>query len=458
MPRRRRDSAFGLLESELLIGSVLIAVTLIGVILSYNASRGLPFVRTYEIQADVPDAAELIEGGSEVRVRGTRVGLVQRIEAREAAGGRGTFARLTLTLDPGLANLPVDSRVEIKPRSLLGAKYLDLVPGRSRRELAPGGRLPIQRALPIVELDEAFNVFDRQTGRGLQNTITAAGDSLAGRGTAINEAILSTQRLLAPLQRVMVVLAAERTDLEGFIRGAAAASRALAPVAGTLGSLLENAAVTFAAFDAARRPLAQAIDELPGTESQVTVSLRRINPVLDDAAFIARAIRPGSALLGSSSRDLADAVEAGTPILRRAPTLADDLESTLEALDELASEHPTADTVRALLVTVGLLQPTLEYANPAQLQCNVLGLWLRNLYGTAVEGDAAGTWLTSMFVFNPPQQLQSAEPAPDLHVNFYPHLNERECEAGNEPFEPGQLIGNPPGRQPNHTADTQAPR
>lgn len=453
--RSRRSTA--LLESPTLVGSVILALMLMGVVLSYNASRGLPFVPTYEIRADVPDAAELIEGGSEVRIRGARVGLVQEVRPEEGRDGRRAFARLRLSLDPGLAELPVDSQVEVRPRSLLGAKYLDLIPGRARERLPAGGVLPIIQARPIVEIDEAFNVFDRETTQQLRSTITSAGDSLAGRGAAINDAIVATDRLIAPLQRVLANLASERTDLAGFIRGAAGAMRVLAPLSGTLGSLVERATVTVVALDRVREPLGDAIELLPETETVATRTLRRINPVLDDAAYIARAIRPGSRLLAPSSRQLADAVQAGVPVLRRTPPLAEDLEDALNEVDELVELQSTSNAVRGLLVALPPLRSILDVGVPAQLECNALGLWLRNLGGTASEGDEAGSWLTSSLLFNFGQQLQQAEPAPDLHLNFYPRTGADECEAGNEPFDDGQRIGNPSGRQSRSTEETRRP-
>ncbi len=60
-------------------------------------------------------------------------------------------------------------------------------------------------------------------------------------------------------------------------------------------------------------------------------------------------------------------------------------------------------------------------------------------------------------ILNSGQMLHQATPSSDLHVNFYPHENSQECEAGNEPYGPGQQIGNPPGLQPRAVELTSAP-
>ena len=55
-------------------------VTIVAVFLSYNANHGLPFVPTYKLDAELPDAPGLI-AGNEVRMGGARVGVVSDIDA-----------------------------------------------------------------------------------------------------------------------------------------------------------------------------------------------------------------------------------------------------------------------------------------------------------------------------------------------------------------------------------------
>jgi hypothetical protein len=100
-----------------------------------------------------------------------------------------------------------------------------------------------------------------------------------------------------------------------------------------------------------------------------------------------------------------------------------------------------------------------------QAHCNYLGLWLRNAGSTVSEGDIGGTWVRTLVLVQQDEMLQSAAPAPNLHHNAYPNAGGPgtggECEAGNEPvqpgdvpLQPGQRIGNPPGVQATRTEDT----
>lgn len=454
---RRGRQPSDLFSNPILVGSMILAIGLIGIVLSYRANRGLPFVPSYEIRVQVPDAAELIEGGSEVRVGGARVGLVTKVQAEPGRRGKPAYAELTLSLEKSQEPIAVDSHVKVRPRSILGAKYLDLQPGRSATGLPAGGTLPLRQARPIVELDEAFNVFDDATTRGLRATITNLGDAFAGRGGSMNDGIAATHRLLPPLQRTLADLTAPDTRLARFVRGTAAFGQALAPVAPQLVQLFDNGARTLRALDAAGPALGDGIDELPRTEAAGSRSLRRIRPVLADLASITRAIRPGTVLLPQATTGLRDALKAGTPILRRTPSLADRLGTALGTLGAVARDPDAARSLRKLTTTVKVLKPTLDTLVPAQVTCNLLPVAFRNAASTIGTGDNHGTWFNFIALLGSSQDSGAREPAANLHDTPTPNANDQECETGNETYTPGIHIGNPAGLQRAATDDTSAP-
>jgi virulence factor Mce-like protein len=456
MKRRGRQPS-DLFSNPILVGSMILAIGLIGIVLSYRANRGLPFVPSYEIKVQVPDAAELIEGGSEVRVGGARVGLVTKVQAEPGRGGKPAYAELTLALEKDQEPIAMDSHVKVRPRSILGAKYLDLEPGRSAKGLPAGGTLPLSQGRPVVELDEAFNVFDDATTRGLQATITNLGDAFAGRGQSMNDGIAATRRLLPPLQRVLTNLIAPDTQLARFVRGTAAFGEALAPVAPELLDLFDNGAATLRALEATGPALGDAIEELPKTEAAGSRSLRLIRPVLADLASITRSIRPGTVLLPPATLGLRDALRAGTPILKRTPALADRLGTSLAALGALSRDPNAARAVRKLTTTVQVLKPTLDTLLPAQVTCNLLPVAFRNAASTIGTGDSSGSWFNFTPILNSTQDSGAREPAANLHNTPTPNANADECEAGNEPYTPGIHIGNPAGLQRAATDTTSAP-
>ena len=126
-----------------MVGAVTTLILIVAVFLAYNANNGLPFVPVYSVSVDVPNAARLGEN-NEVRIGGTRVGVVESIEpidlnesdttasteGDESAGDVPELgARLNLKLDKAAEPLPVDSVFRVRYRSTFGLKYLEIVRG-----------------------------------------------------------------------------------------------------------------------------------------------------------------------------------------------------------------------------------------------------------------------------------------------------------------------------------------
>jgi virulence factor Mce-like protein len=251
------------MANPVLVGAVTLLVVLVAVFLSYNANSGLPFVPTYELRANLPNAANLVKG-NEVRVSGARVGVVSEVAAVRDREGRPN-ARIAMKLDQDLDPLPKDSTFVVRPVSALGLKYVELTPGSSRAGFEEGATVPIAQAQPEpVEIDEVFNLFDDKTRRGAQLSLQGFGTALAGRGLGLNEAIAALRPLVTDLQPVMASLAAPSTRLDRLFTALGATAAEVAPVAETQAELFANLDVTFAALrDVARPYIQETISESP---------------------------------------------------------------------------------------------------------------------------------------------------------------------------------------------------
>lgn len=438
----RRPST-SVVANPALVGAAALLVTLVAVFLAYNANTGLPFVPTYDVTALVRDSDQLTRN-ADVRIGGKRVGLVSRIEAVPTRDGR-PLARLELKLDKTAGPLPADTRVQVRPRSIIGLKYLQLTPGAARRTIPSGGTIPVAQNDPNVDLQDALNAFDAGTRRSIQRVTREVGDGLAGRGGDLNRAIAAFGPLVRHLRPVMDNLADPRTNLRGLLRGLDAASAAAAPVAGRLAALFDHAAATLDAVARVRPSLGALIEQTPPTERVATGALAEIRPVLDDARVLAGRLQPGVALLPAASRRLAAALEIGTPVLRRAGPLAGRLEATLAALGDLVRDPATSGTVVELERLLRSLVPTLRFLVPLQARCNYLGLYTRNAASTIGEGDPNGNWFRFMPLQLTPDNPYKGRVPDNLHFDPYASTGQDgRCTAGNELFVPGTQIGDPP--------------
>lgn len=461
MTRRGADGMRRWLGDTLVLGLIALAVVAAAVAVSYRAQNGLPWVDTYRISVDVPDGAKLLKN-ADVRIGGARVGQVLAIEPQPGEGGGPPYTRLEVALTTDVEPLPADTSAEVRLASVLGGKFLDLVPGRAGGETIPeGGVLALRNALPAIEIEDALQVFRPEQRGAIRGMISELAAGLAGRGATLNETVGAAARFMPAADRVLGMLAAPGTDLAGFVSGLADTAAAVEAVSPRLGPLFADSATTLAALD--QDGLDRALAAAPGVEEAATSALGAVGPVLADTRAVVEDLRPAGAILEDSLARIDAVVRDATPVARATGELAGPLDAALVAVGDF-SENPAAiGAIRALgnddLATFGGsafigLGAILRTTARAQLHCNAAALWMRNLASIASEGDSGGNWLRMLPVFVTSQTSHAATPAPDLHVNYYPRENARECESGNEPFAPGQVIGNPPGLQPTTTQDT----
>src|SRR3954470_24936021 len=96
----RRRGTTAIVASPVLVGAVTVLIAIIAVFIAYSANKGLPFVPTYDVKAQLPSGAKLVKG-NEVRSGGFRVGVISNIVPAVARvnGSRKTIAEVSLKLD-----------------------------------------------------------------------------------------------------------------------------------------------------------------------------------------------------------------------------------------------------------------------------------------------------------------------------------------------------------------------
>jgi virulence factor Mce-like protein len=465
----RRRGSQSIAANPVLIGAATTLVVLVAVFLAYNANNGLPFVPTYGLTTNVPSAANLVPG-NEVRIGGTRVGVVDKITPKQLPNGR-VIAQLHLKLETTIRPLPVDSTILIRSKSALGLKYVQITKGTSTRGLKEGATVPIRQATPApVEFDEFLSTFDEKTRTGAQQQLNGLGNALAGRGQDLNRAIQDFDPLLTQLAPAMANLSDDRTQLARFTEALARTSAIVAPVAGQQAELFSNLDTTFSAFASIARPYLQdSISGGPPAEQTAIDELPKQRPFLKNSTELFADLRPGIAALSGAAHDLADAFTVGVPALRESVQLNKDLKPTFASLKSFAEDPLVKLGVNDLNDTANVANPLFAAITPSQTVCNYWTLLFRNAASLLSEGDTNGTGQRFMIVAAPqgpnneggPSSAPAAGPTRDnyLHANPYPNTaapgQTRECEAGNEAYAAGrQVIGNDPGNQGINTQKT----
>ena len=456
---RNRSGLQGVASNPILVGAVTVLVIIVAVFLAYNANNGLPFVSTYNLKADVPNADALVKG-NEVRIGGVRVGIVKSVVPVQHADG-SVAAELSLSLDKNVEPLPVDSTITVRPKSALGLKFLQITPGNSSKGFAAGETIGIAAAKPEpVDIDQFFDMFDKPTRDAIRQNLAGFGNALAGRGPQLNEALGALRRLVVNGQPVLRTLVAPGNDFGGFWRALEDLSATVAPVAQTQASMFVALDETFGAFARVSRPFIQeTIEKGPETLDAANADLPALRPFFHDSARFFTALQPGARALAETSPIVAESLHAGIPVLNASPVLNNQLQPTAEALVDFQNAPGVFNGLDLLIDTNKLLKPALTFIAPAQTTCNYATLTFRQIANAASQGNDLGNWL-NFISFLPPEgpnseSGQAAAPANgpkfDNHLHFNPYPNtaapgqSRGCEAGNEKFKVGQtVIGNSP--------------
>jgi virulence factor Mce-like protein len=451
---RNRSGIQGIASSPILVGAVTVLVVIIAVFLAYNANNGLPFVSTYNLKARVPNADALVKG-NEVRVGGTRIGVVKSVVPVQVGNG-DVAAELSLSLDKSVDPLPTDTSITIRPKSALGLKYLQVTPGNSSQSFAAGETIPLAAYHPEpVDIDQFFDMFDKPTRDAIRQNLAGFGNALAGRGPQLNEAIGALRRLVVNGQPVLRKIVEPNTDFGGFWRALEDLSATVAPVAEQQASLFVALDRTFAAFARVSRPFIQeTIEKSPPTEDVVNAALPTLRPFLRDTGRFFVALQPGAKALAETSPVIAESLHAGVPALNASPVLNAQLQPTAEALVDFQNAEGVFNGLELLTDTNRLLKPSLTFIAPAQTMCNYITLTFRQLASANSGGTSKGNWL-NFITFQPAEgpnseagQASSPANGPDrgnhLHYNPFPNTGApgqpNGCEAGNEKYIPGKTV------------------
>ncbi|MEO9025008.1 MAG: MlaD family protein, partial [Solirubrobacteraceae bacterium] len=363
--RSRQPSA---LANPVLVGAMTVLVALVAVFLAYSANQGLPFVPTRELKVNMASGSDLVIG-NEVREGGFRIGLISALKPITLPSGQ-VAAQLTLQLNQGEGQVPLNSTAEIRPRSLLGLKYLDLHKGTSSKIYADGGTMPITQTSVPVQFEDLNTAFDPPTRRSIDKNLVGFGDTLAARGSALNDTIASLPRLLGYLRPVAAYLSDPKTQLTRFLNSLEGFMGAVSPVAQTNARLFTDMATTFAAIGHSPSDLENTIRLSPSTEKVSTQSLKVQQPFLVDLANLGTNLAPATAELRAALPVINPAIEVGTRTLARTPSLNANLQQVMNALNNLSRAPGTNIAINGLTNTVSTLNPMVRYLGPYQTVCD----------------------------------------------------------------------------------------
>jgi virulence factor Mce-like protein len=462
MNRRRSGSLAG---NPLLIGAVTTLIALVAVFLSYNANNGLPFVPTYNIKVMLPEASGL-QKSNQVKIAGTRVGVVDSVSAHEDPKTGRIYATASLKLEKNLEPLPADTHAVVQSVSAIGLKYLELEKGTSPVPLKAGRTIPVAQTREPVDIDQLFNMFDQPTRRALKIDTNEFGNGVAGRGLGLNNTIAELRPLVTHAVPVLNNLGSPQTTLREFFIALERASAQAAPVADQQAALYVDLDTFFTAFAGASRSLEEATAGGPASLEQAIHSLPFQAPLLIKSTRFMHLLRPSAADLITVAPPLGHAFKEGAINLKAATSLNRELAENAQSLSAFGQNPVVQVGLEDFTQTLQFGAPLLAGIAPEQAVCNYWTLAFRNVASLESESIGVGTVARTGFKLAPtgpnnegyPSSAIANGPSTEhvfgssqiidnnhLHANPYPNVSgpgqpAQVCEAGNENWLPGTAV------------------
>jgi virulence factor Mce-like protein len=242
--------------------------------LAVNIGQPNPLSSNYTIHGVFADA-DGIPTAADIRVSGVAVGKVTAISHDPSSPG---FSVVTMQISDTNA-VPIYSNgfAKVRPKTLLGEKYIDLTvgSGASAEAISPGGYLPVAETGKDVSNDEIFNSFDAATRADQQQVLAALDQATQGRATDVQSIIPQLQQVVAnlspvaqvyekdqqqtdnifvQLNTIMQALADEHQQLAGFLANGNVALGAVAQKDAALVGTLQGASNVAGELNAAMTP------------------------------------------------------------------------------------------------------------------------------------------------------------------------------------------------------------
>jgi phospholipid/cholesterol/gamma-HCH transport system substrate-binding protein len=133
-------------RAEVFAGAVVLAVA-IGFVAYATGGATSAVTGTYELHASFR-SVEGITPGSDVRLAGVKVGSITKLSLNP----QSFYADATIAIDKAI-QLPDDSAILISSEGLLGGNYVEIQPGGSSENLAPGAAIEdTQGSVSLISL------------------------------------------------------------------------------------------------------------------------------------------------------------------------------------------------------------------------------------------------------------------------------------------------------------------
>lgn len=270
-------------RNPIVVGLVSVAVLSVAMLFAFSLNR-FTFLRgVYVVEADFADAAGLTSE-NEVRVAGLKVGKVLSVELASPNGtssdGATVFDRVRVAMEISSGvRLGDRTEAEIKLKTILGSKFVDIVP-RGKEPLADPARIPLnQTRIPF----ELYEVTNRTVGTIGKLDAKALNDALRELGDLTEDPQRNLGRALRGLSKASDGLKDRDAELNELVRAGGEVLEVLGSRSEALGHILDSGAELLGALAGRRDALNRFVRGSDRLASELSDLLRTTRSDLDPA-------------------------------------------------------------------------------------------------------------------------------------------------------------------------------
>jgi ABC-type transporter Mla subunit MlaD len=300
--------------SRSLIVGVAIALLVAGGAAFAVASGHIGAASPHEMKITYPSADGLV-AGSDVLIAGAKIGYVSDIQPATAGcqAGQSECSLVTVSIENSHWPLHGGLRADIRPKSLLGEKYVDLHDGSQTAAYDSSHVLLAEKNADPVELDQFINSLDPPTRTAIRVLLDDLGAGVAGQGMNLNQAIATGRANLQNLAVFGQTLNNRDPDLDKILVG----------LDNALGAITTN-------------------DQLNQMSQLITNGQKFLNDIESVQTQFSRSFTDANLALGDLNTALSGAIPSLRTAINVAPSLVSNLQQETSMLAALGATVTTS--------------------------------------------------------------------------------------------------------------------
>jgi phospholipid/cholesterol/gamma-HCH transport system substrate-binding protein len=234
----------------MVIGFAAACVTGLGFI-ALNMGLHGPWSNEFALNAEFASANGLVPQ-AEVRVSGVHVGSVLTI-----TDGQDGATLVRMALQPGI-QLRQDTRAVIRPKTLLGEKFVELVRAQGSQDayLTNGATIPKAQTGQAIEIDDILNAMDAPTRKAMSESFRQLGIAFDSRQQDVAAALPPLDATLANLRPLARVGESRQQELDRILTNLNTIMQALGDEQDQLGHLVDSGDTVMSAIASRDQALA----------------------------------------------------------------------------------------------------------------------------------------------------------------------------------------------------------